>query len=196
MRTIIGRDINIQKSVTESLDIHCSIFPKLSKTSWFRKLFLSTPISSSELDWSLIPKLQWWLLMYLSSSDNRFRYRAREYLSRLGRIPISDCQMPDELLSYYIACKIGGLPVRSSQQTLYKGYDTAIPAEQPTSGMAYLLTSAAANKCRQVVNSEHKMLIDHIPWHLYKKSGINLKILTPPCVTASFIYLKNSSLYF
>ena len=192
-RIIIGRNPNIRKSIMESPDINCSIFPKLKRTIWFRGLFPPIPISSTELNWSLIPKLQWWLLMYLSSSANRFRPRMYNYLSFFKHIPISDCQMPDEPLATCIACKMGGLPVRSSQQTLYKGYDAAIPAELPTSAMAYLITSVAANKYKKVVNSETRMIIDHIPWHLYKKGVINLKILTPPCVTAPFSYLKNSA---
>ena len=199
IRYIPATNPNIQKEMKEMPEIDCSLFPKLKRVKWFKRILPPAPTSHNQLDWTLIPKFQWWLLMLISSSkitSKLFKYSINAYKCLLA------LYNPDHHIIYrnkeekarlYVACQIGGLPIRPSQQTLYKGYDTAIPAELPTSGMAYLLTSAAANKCKKVVNSERRILIDAIPWHLYKKKGIKLRILTPPCVTASFGYLKNSA---
>ena len=193
IRTTIGRDINLRKSIVESPETDCFLFPKLRKIRWFRKLLPPTPTSSSELDWTLIPKLQWWQLMYLSSPAKKFRRYIDNRHCYLESIPISGCQMPQEPLASYIACKIGGLPLRVSQQNLYEGYDTAIPAELPTSGMAYLLTAKMTNKFKESVTKNKRIVLDIIPWDLYQKYGVKLRILTPPCVMASFSYLENSA---
>ena len=198
IRATIGRDINVRKSIIESPQTNCFLFPKLRKAKWFRKLLPPFPTSSSELDWTLIPKSQYWLLMFLSSSANKFKYtnRFRNRMTKrhwnIERTPISGCQMPKEPLASYIACKIGGLPIRASQQNLYGGYDMAIPAEMPTSGMAYLLTAEMAKKVKESFTKKECVVIDHIPWYLYQKHGIKLRVLTPPCVTASLIYLQYS----
>ena len=204
IRATISRNINVRKSIIESPETNCSLFPKLRKTRWFRKLLLPpTPTSSSELDWTLIPKSQWWLLMFLSSSINkfkdtnkykRFRSNMTENHWNLERTPIPGVQMPPEPLACYIACKIGGLPLRASQQNLYGGYDIAIPAEMPTSGMAYLLTADMTKKVTESFTKKERVVIDMIPWYLYQKYAIKLRILTPPCVTAALIYLKYSFL--
>ena len=81
-----------------------------------------------------------------------------------------------------------------SQQNLYGGYDIASPAEMPTSGMAYLLTAEMTKKAIESVTKKEKVVIDNIPWHLYQKYGIKLRILTPPCVTAPLIYLQYSDM--
>ena len=203
IRTTIGRDINLRKSIVESPETDCFLFPKLRKIRWFRKLLPPTPTSSSELDWTLIPKLQWWQLMFLSSGSankskntnksREFRNNITEPHWNLGSVPIPGCPMPPGLLTSYIACKIGALPLRVSQKNLYGGYDIAIPAEMPTSGMAYLLTAEMTKKVKESVTKKEKVVIDNIPWHLYQKYGIKLRILTPPCVTASLIYLLYSN---
>ena len=199
IRYIPATNPNIQREMKEMPEIDCSLFPELKRVKWFKRILPPAPTSRNQLDWTLIPKFQWWLLMLISSSKTAsklFKYSINAYKCLL------ELYNPDHHIIYrnkeedariYAACQIGGLPVRPSQKTLCKGYDTAIPAEQPTSGMAYLLTSAAASKCKGVVNSEYRILIDAIPWHLHRQGDIKLRILTPPCVTASFSYLKNSA---
>ena len=199
IRATISRNINVRKSIIESPETNCSLFPKLRKTRWFRKLLPPIPTSSSELDWTLIPKSQWWLLMFLSSSINKFKDKNKYRKFRnnmtgrhwnIERAPIPNEQMPPGPLTDYIACKIGCLPLRASQQNLYGGYDIAIPAEMPTSGMAYLLTAEMTKKVTESFTKKKRVAIDIIPWYLYRKYGIKLRILTPPCVTATLIYLQ------
>ncbi len=203
IRAIISRNINLRKSIIESPQTNCSLFPKLRKTRRGKELLPPTPTSSSELDWALIPKSQWQQLMFLSSGSankpkntnksREFRNNITEPHWSLGSVPIPDCPMPSGLLTSYIACKIGALPLRVSQKNLYGGYDIAIPAERPTSGMAYLLTAEMTKKVIESFTKKERVVIDIIPWHLYQKYGIKLRILTPPCVTASLIYLLYSN---
>ncbi len=199
IRYIPATNPDIQKDITETPEIDCSLFPKLRRTRWFRRMMPPMPASHNRLDWTAITKFQWWLLMLLSSSTtaNRlFKYSINAYKCLL-KLYNPDHHIiyrnKEENVRIYAACRIGGLPLRPSQKTLFGDYDTAVPAEQPTSAMAYLLTSAAADKWRGVVNSKDRMLIDAIPWHLHRQGSIKLRILTPPCVTASFDYLRNSA---
>ena len=190
VRKLLGPNPKIQKSMREFPEIECSLFLRLRKIKWFRRLLRPMPASCSELDWTLISKWQWFLLIFSSQSritNELYRHPVNIYNYLAWHTKIDHEQV------YYIACKIGGLPVRSSQQNLCDGYDTAIPAERPTSGMAYLLTLDAANQLNKAINSMLGVLpVDLLPWYLYRKRSIKLRILTPPCVTASFSYLKNS----
>ena len=199
IRYIPATNPNLQKNIEKFPEMDCALFPKLRRIKWFRRLLPPISTSRSQLDWTCIPKLQWWLLMLLSHSkktNNLFKYSINAYK---GLLAIYNPNHPilhkdnEEQRRAYAACKIGGLPVRASQQALYGDYDMAIPAELPTSGMAYLLTLDMANKCKEVVNSKDRMLIDAIPWHLHRKYGVKLRIITPPCVTAALTYLQDSA---
>ena len=187
---LLGSNPNIQRSIREFPEIDCSLFLRLRDIEWFKRLLQPMPVSCSELDWTLISKWQWFLLIFASQSRItnelcRCLIKIYNYLPQRTKTDLEQ--------KYYVACKIGGLPVRSSQQNLCDGYDTAIPAEKPTSGMAYLLTIDAVSQLKKAINSMIGVPpIDILPWYLYRKRSIKLRILTPPCVTASFSYLKNS----
>ena len=199
IRYIPATNPDIQKNIEEFPKMDCALFPKLRKIKWFRRMLPLASTSNAHLNWAFVPKLQWWLLMLLSHSkitNNLFKYSINAYKGLLElynpghHILYKD---REEQRRAYAACKIGGLPVRASQQALYGNYDMAIPAELPTSGMAYLLTLTTANKCKAVVNSKDRLLIDAIPWHLHQKEGVKLRIITPPCVTAALTYLTDSA---
>ncbi len=177
--TILREHLSIQKSKTQFPEIDCSLYPGLRKIKFFRRLLLSTPTVCS-VGWTVIPKLQWYWLKLSSQS----------IFNKLFRYSINTKGLPTPA---YIACKVGGLPVGSSQQALYKNYNIAIPAEKPTSGMAYLLTADTSNKykdnfSRMITNGEI-VAADNFR-RLY---DIKLRILTPPCAIASLVYLKYSS---
>ena len=204
-------NLKILKNIEESLKIDYSLFPKLRKLKWYKRLLppVATLPSQVDLDWRFIPKLEWWAVMLLSSSrifDELSGYSIRawiacrdahKYLRKHCNSSPSNLakarKYEIECKRICIACKVGALPVRSSQQTLYRNYDIAASAEMPPSGMGYLLTSTMANKCKAVVNSNPHNLIDRIPWFLHKKYDIRLRILTPPCIAPSLSYLKYSS---
>ena len=198
IRYIPATNSKIQKSVEEFPEIDCSLFPKLRKIKWYKRLLPPAATSPSQLDWRFIPKLEWWGMMLLSHSrllNALFRYFINAYKCLLMLYNPNHhiiYKNREEYKRLHAACKVGGLPIRSSQQTLYGKYDIATPAEWPSSGMGYLLTSVMAKECKAVVNTKQKLLIDSIPWLLQEKYGIQLRIVTPPCVTASLAYLKDS----
>ena len=99
------------------------------------------------------------------------------------------------------ACAIGALPVQKvlryksiSNHHIAHPYirDTSSYAYFPTSAMAYMLTLTAAIKWKQATTFILSP-IDTIPGELYLKKGLNLHIVTPPCVTANLNYLVYSS---
>ena len=195
IRHIPAMNLDIQINLKTFPNVNCSLFPRLRKIKWFRRLLPLTPTSQSQLDWTFIPKLEWCLLMLLShsrTSNTLFKYFINAYKLLRKFYNPAHHRLYKGKRGYgctYVACKIGGLPVRSSQQTLYEDYDMAIPAEVPTSSMAYMLTLSMANKCKAVVNSEF-IPLDSIPWYLHNRDGVRLRIVTPSCVSASSVYLK------
>ena len=98
-------------------------------------------------------------------------------------------------LKEYTACKLGGLPVRHSHQPLGEYHCIAEPAEQNSSAMGYLLNRSFAGKWKQMAIAKNILVADIIPWHLYDNHEIDLRFISPPCVTASYIYLKHSAHY-
>ena len=183
MGSILKKNLSIQEKIKEFPEIDCSLFPELRKMKFFRKLLPPNPASCS-VDWTVIPKLQWYWLML--SSRSKISNKLFRYFINTAGLPITP----------YAHCKVGGLPVRSSQQALYGNYDIAIPAEEPNTSMAYLLTADTANKYK--TNFSRMIIHGHIPaadgfWKLYKEYDVKLRILTPPCAIASQVYLKFSA---
>ena len=198
-RYIPATNLVIQQMLRKFPEMDCSLFPRLRRRKGLKRLLPPPAVSESELDWTSIHKLEWFLLMLMSHSatfNKLFVYSINIY--RL----LAAMYNPNHHIIYttrerfrrtHTAIKIGALPIRSSQQPLYAGYDIAIPAEHMTSGMGYLLTIEMAHLFKGVINSKVKLPIDYIPWHLKEKDGIQLRILTPPCVTAFLVYLFDSA---
>ena len=198
-RYIPATNLVIQQTLKKFPAMDCSLFPRLRRRKGLKRLLPPPTVSEAELDWTSVHKLEWFLLMLMShsatfnklfrNSINAYRllvgmYNPNHHIIYTGR---------EALRRIHTAIKIGALPIRSSQQPLYTGYDIAIPAEHMTSGMGYLLTIEMVHLFKGVINSKVKLPIDCIPWHLKEKDGIQVRILTPPCVTASFVYLFNSA---
>ena len=182
--SILRDNPSIQESKAEFPEIECSLCPELKGIKFLRRLLPSTPTVCS-MSWIVIPKLQQRWLMLLS------QLRFVDKLLNTNTI--------SPRINTYISCKAGCLPVGSSQQALYKNYDIAIPAEKPTSGMAYLLTSDASNKyednfSRMITNGKI-VSADGCFWQLHEKYDLKLRILTPPCAVTPQVYLNYSSLY-
>jgi len=188
IRRTLTCDIEVRNLMEKSPERNCSLFPVLRHTKWFRKIYPLLFGSWFYPKWTVASQIGWWMLMFLSYSRNANRlfklFNAVYYRIRTKGIGISD--------GWYVACRIGGLPIRSSQQTLYGAYDIATPAEIPTSAMGYLLSLEMAHKCKQCFN-QFRMYIDIIPWHLHLKDGVRLKLVTPSCVAASLVYLMQSA---
>ena len=205
---------NVQKNVETFRRIDRSLFPRLRKIKWFRRLLPLSVTPQAQLDWTSIPKLQWCFLILLSYSKTLnnllykyFLYPYRHFLNS-NRLELKlfkpkrriiytgeekNKRFFHEDICSYLACQVGALPIRSSQQTLYGNYDVATPAERPSSGMCYLLTLSTAYRWTKLVDRTNNRPIDFIPWYLHEKYGIRLRIVTPPCITASLTYLKTSA---
>ena len=197
-RYIPATNLVIQQTLKKFPEMDCSLFPRLRRRKWYKRLLPPPAVSEAELDWTSIHKLEWFLLMLMSHSatfNKLFRYSINAYRLLVGMYNPNHHMIYTNRERYrrmHTAIKIGALPIRFSQQPLYAGYDIAIPAEIMSSGMGYLLTMEMTHLFKEVIHSEAKCAIDFIPWHLKEKDGIQARILTPPCVTASFVYLYNS----
>ena len=191
IRYMLGPYFNVQGNV--------EIFSRLRRIKWFRRLLPYTVIPQVQLDRISKYKLKWCLLMLLSYSKTlnkimyKFFLRSSRPLLKFSKIDRRILHERKGIYSYG-GCQLGALPIRSSQQTLYGNYDIATPIEEPTSSMGYLLTLSMAYKWKKLVRPTAFRPIDSIPWNLHEKYGIRLRIVTPPCVTASLSYIENSAL--
>ena len=181
--SILRSNLSIQESKAEFPEINCSLYPKLRRIKFSRKLFPLIPTFCS-LSWTVIPKLeQYWL--ELPSKSKIVKKLFSNFINTTGW-----------RIGPYISCKTGALPVGSSQRALYRNYDIAIPAEMPNLGMAYLLTADTVNKYKdnfsKMIDSGKIPSADHF-WKLSKDYNLKLRILTPPCATAPQVYLRYSS---
>ena len=97
-----------------------------------------------------------------------------------------------------MACEIGGLPNKDmhSWHKVAAIHYLAIPETTRSnlaSCMAYMLTRSAAIKWKQEALLPLSIPIDRIPAVLCKRKCLNLYIVVPPCVRASYRFLINSA---
>lgn len=100
-----------------------------------------------------------------------------------------------KVLKEYTACRLGGLPVKHSHQSINEHHCIAEPGEPHSSAMAYLLKRSAIEKWKQTAIGRNILGADDIPWHLYTYNRICLRFVSPPCVVAPYTYLRYSSHY-
>ena len=95
-----------------------------------------------------------------------------------------------------IACEIGAIPDKEihSWHKVAPNHYLALPGKRLylASCMAYMLTKSAAIKWKQEAILPSKMPIDCIPDKLCKRKCLNLYIVVPPCVRATYRFLINS----
>ncbi len=100
-------------------------------------------------------------------------------------------------LVWYVACEIGALPNqdRRSWHKVAPNHYITTPTlkKNATSGMAYMLTRSAAIKWKQEILSDETHVTDLVPHRLYRKKTLNLHIVTPPCVKATYQFLLNTT---
>ena len=96
-------------------------------------------------------------------------------------------------LLQYTGCQLGGLPVKHSRQAIDSHHCIAEPAEKPTSAMAYLVKQSTTMKWKRRALAKDSLAIDETPWELYKNERVKLRLITPPCVTATYNYLVYSA---
>ena len=89
--------------------------------------------------------------------------------------------------------KLGSLPEKTDLNVITHDHCIAEPAEQSLSTTAYIVRPAAAVKWKQKVLSVNPLVIDEVPWELHRNGQVKLRLVTPPCATATRIYLKYSA---
>ena len=142
---------------------------------------------------------------YIKKTIQRYRYLYRRKLVLKSTQLIMDAIMGhsaqsidmikeyyDSLLSHF-AIQLGVLPKKADLNFITKDNCIAEPSAYSMSTMAYIVRSAAAVKWEQQFFSAKTMVIDHIPWHLHQDGQVKLRIITPPCATATQIYLQYSA---
>ena len=98
-----------------------------------------------------------------------------------------------EALEFHTVIQFGALPEKSSLQPLNEHHCIAKPKYQPYSTTGYLVNQSSAMKWKRKALAPNIMAIDEIPWGLYKNEQVKLRIVTPPCATATYEYLRFSA---
>ena len=89
--------------------------------------------------------------------------------------------------------KLGVLPKKTDLNVITHDHCIAEPAEQSLSTTAYIVRPAATVKWKQKVLSVNPLVIDEVPWELHLNGQVKLRLVTPPCATATRIYLQYSA---
>ena len=98
-----------------------------------------------------------------------------------------------EALIYHTVIQFGALPEKSSLQPLNEYHRIAKPKYPPYSTTGYLVNQKAAMKWKHRALAPNILAIDEIPWGLYKSEQVKLRIVSPPCATATYEYLRFST---
>ncbi len=95
-----------------------------------------------------------------------------------------------ELLETNTAIELGMFPKEPDPKLITKNHCIAEPRGEIMSTTAYLVRQSAIAKLKQGLLSESSLAVDQIPWRLYKNGQVKLRIISPPCVTTTYGYLK------
>ena len=95
-----------------------------------------------------------------------------------------------ERLDLNTEIELGMFPEEPQPNLITKHHCIANPRGPVVSTTAYLVRQSAIAKLKQELLSEHSLVVDQIPWQLYKNGQVKLRIISPPCVTATYRYLK------
>ena len=89
----------------------------------------------------------------------------------------------------YASSQLGALPEKSTLNLISDSHCIANPKHLPFLTTAYLLKQSAAIQWKQEALAENPLVMDQIPWELYKNERVKLRLITPPCATTSYHYL-------
>ena len=116
---------------------------------------------------------------------------------RLSRAELRYCKKRhSELyraLVLHTSIKLGALPEQSSLESINEHHRIAKSKYFPLTATSYLVSQKAAMKWKREALAPNILAIDHIPWKLYKHEQVKLRIVTPPCATATYSYLAYSA---
>ena len=95
-------------------------------------------------------------------------------------------------LKVYTSIQLGALSDKASLKSITENHCIGEPQHEPYSVTAYLVNQLTAMKWKRKVLAPDTLVIDQIPWELYKNEQVKLQIVTLPCATATHNYLKYS----
>ena len=96
-------------------------------------------------------------------------------------------------LAMYTFTQLGTFPKKSNLNLITDHHCIAEPKCTPYSAMAYLVKQSTAMKWKRKTLAKNSLAIDETPWELYKNERVKLRLITPPCVTATYNYLVYSA---
>ena len=117
--------------------------------------------------------------------------RIRKFLipeSRLLRM--NNIRNTRDILELNTIIELGMFPKEPDLNLITEHHCIAQPRGEIVSTTAYLVRQSAIAKWKQKLLSENFLAIDQIPWQLYRNGQVKLRIISPPCVTTSYGYLK------
>ena len=95
-------------------------------------------------------------------------------------------------LRVYTSIQLGALSEKVSLKSITQNHYVGKPKHEPYSVTAYLVNQSAAMKWKRKALAPDTLVIDQIPWELYKNEQVKLRIVTLPCATATYDYLRYS----
>ncbi len=96
------------------------------------------------------------------------------------------------VLVLYTSIQLGALPEKNSLESINEYHRITEPKYCPLAATGYLVNQSTAMKWKRKALAPDILAIDQIPWRLYKNEQVRLRIVTPPCATATYDYLKYS----
>ena len=122
--------------------------------------------------------------MIIPSLIRKFLF-PKSYLLRINSI-----WNAKELLDRNTTIELGMFPKEPNLNLITEHHCIAKPRGRIVSTTAYLVRQSAIAKWKQGLLSENSLAVDQIPWWLYKNGQVKLCIISPPCVTTTYGYLK------
>ncbi len=115
----------------------------------------------------------------------------RKFLVPKSHLPrINNIRNTIELLQFNTTIELGMFPEERTPTLITEHHCIAKPRGKISSTTAYLVRQSAIAKWKQALLSDNFLSIDQIQWRLYKNRQVKLRIISPPCATATYGYLK------
>ncbi len=115
----------------------------------------------------------------------------RKFLVSKSRLLlIKNISRTTELLKLTTTIELGMLPEEPDPTLITEHHCIAKPRGDVVSTTAYLVRQSAIAKWKQGLLSENPLGVDQIPWKLYENGQVKLRIISPPCATATYGYRK------
>ena len=117
--------------------------------------------------------------------------RIRKFLiPKSHLLRMNNIQNARVLLETNTVIELGMFPKEPTPNLITEHHCIAKPRGEVMSTTAYLLRQSAIAKLKQGLLSENSLAVDQIPWQLHKNGQIKLRIISPPCATTTYGYLK------